>query len=86
MKVTITYGQQKFAPVQFHSFDVGPFSCEIDVPDDGKLQDAKMGQEAKARCQRAYEFLRAQAQEAFKQQLQDFLSRVKEAAAAARAR
>jgi hypothetical protein len=77
MKVTITYGQQKFAPVQFHSFDVGPFSCEVEISDD---------MDANEECKQAYAFLRRQAEEAFKIQLQEFLPRVREAAAATRTR
>jgi hypothetical protein len=80
MKITITYGQQKYAPVQYHSFDVGPFLCEVDV-DDGCNEAFK-----NAVCKKAYEFLRAQAAESFKVQLQEFLTRVKEAAAATRAK
>jgi len=73
--VEVTYGLQKFSPVSYQTFDVGPFSIRITKSDHETEEQA---------FKRGYAFLERQARVAFKAQLADFLQNVKEAAEAAR--
>jgi hypothetical protein len=72
-KLLVTYGAQKFSPVQYQTFDVGPFSIEVETGDN-PLQAAS----------KAREFLRNVARDSYKEQLAEFLANVKEAGDAAR--
>jgi hypothetical protein len=74
-KLTVVFGQQKFAPVQYHIIDIGPFTVETTV---------KPGETDEQAYARAYTFLEAQAKKAFKAALPEFLTSVKEAATAVR--
>jgi len=76
-KLTVTWGPEKFSPVQYQTFDVGPFSTSVTIG------AGETGEEAHAR---AMTWLRKLAVEQFKVQLGDWLARVKDAAAQARAR
>jgi hypothetical protein len=70
--ITVVYGQQKFAPVQYHSFDIGPFSMST-TPRPGETYEQAY--------ERAYGFLESCAKNAYKSALAAFLLRVRDAAA-----
>jgi hypothetical protein len=74
MKITLTRGLEKFAPVQYHVIDIGPYSVEIEVPDDPnhpeftrRIQAARIAMETAAKAD-------------FDQRLPEFLERIKKAA------
>lgn len=69
--VTITLGAQKFAPVQYHSFDIGPYSATV------VLRDGETYEQAHARVM---PMLRAQMKKDFEDSLGEFLDRVRQAA------
>ena len=72
--VTVTMGAEKFAPVQYHSFDIGPFMVST-VRRPGETMEA-----VRARVMPA---LREMAREEFEARLPLFLARVRQAGAAA---
>ena len=39
-KITVTKGEMAFSPVQYHSFRVGPFTIEMEVPAGTSIGDA----------------------------------------------
>lgn len=73
--VTVTLGAQKFAPVQYHSIDVGPFSMTTTVGVGESIADVN------ARC---LPQLQALVDAAFAAELPKFIERVRTAAQAAR--
>ncbi len=73
-RVTVTFGAQKFSPVQYHVLDIGPFSMETTV---------QKGETDEQAMERAYRSLAETARQAFKREMPPFLERVKEAATAA---
>lgn len=73
--LTVTLGAQKFAPVQYHSFDVGPYVAQVELEAGETFEQAR---------ERTMSKLRAMADADFAEQLQSFLQRVKLAAGAAR--
>lgn len=74
-EVTIIFGAEKYAPVQYHSFDVGPFIVKTTrLP----------GETMTELYQRVTPALREFSQVAFKEALERFLERVRTAASAAR--
>lgn len=40
VQVTVTLGAEKFAPVQYHSFDVGPFSLTVTTRKGESIEEA----------------------------------------------
>lgn len=74
VRMTVTWGAEKYAPIQYHSFDVGPFSVSVEC-EKGTLTE----QHAKAVA-----VLKNMAAAQFEEQLAAFLGRAKKAAAAAR--
>ena len=74
-EITIILGQEKYAPVQYHSFDVGPFIVKT---------TRRPGETVAEVYERLMPELRACSQRAFDEALPRFLERVRAAAAAAR--
>lgn len=66
-RVVVTIGMQKFSPVQYHTFDVGPFSLEVEVQDES-YQDA---------CARGLTELKKIADLEFEEALKLYVARVK---------
>lgn len=74
-EVTVTLGAQKFAPIQYHSFDVGPYVIKtVRFP----------GESYAGVYARVMPELRAMAQRDYEAALPEHLERVKKAAGAAR--
>lgn len=73
--LTVTWGAEKFSPVQYQNFDVGPFSVTITSEPGLSLEEAHA---------RALGHLKSVAEAQFEVQLRGFLDRLKQAAAAAR--
>lgn len=67
-RVTVTLGAQKFSPVQYHTFDVGPYSLEVEVRAGESYRDA---------CHRGLAELKAIAEHEFEEALKLFTARVK---------
>ncbi len=74
-EVTIILAAEKFAPVQYHSFDIGPFMVKTTTRPGETLTDAR---------KRVMPELRRQAEEEFKERLTEHLERVRRAASQAR--
>lgn len=74
-EVTATWAPNKLAPVQYHSFDVGPFSCTTTV------REGESGEEAMLR---AYNVCVKVARDTYAQKRDEFLENVKDSAQAAR--
>lgn len=72
--VTVTWGAEKYAPIQYHNFDVGPFATTTTIRD---------GETAEEAIDRAKTFLGTVAREEFDKKSAGFPNRVKAAAAAA---
>ena len=75
--ITVTYGAQKFSPVQYQLFDVGPFSMTTTVKPDETPEQAYA---------RAYAFLAGCAKAAFATAKVEFLQRVRDAGESTRKR
>lgn len=73
--LTVTWGAEKFSPVQYQNFDVGPLAVTIAREPGLSVEDAHA---------RAMTRLRELVQVQFEEQLRDFLARVKQAATVAR--
>jgi hypothetical protein len=73
--LTVTWGAEKFAPIQYHSFDVGPLS--LTVSNEPGLTPVQLHA-------RALAHLKEMAEAQFAEQLAGFLDRAKRAAAAVR--
>lgn len=73
--VTITMGAEKFAPVQYQTFDVGPFSATTTL---------QPGETIKAAYDRVMGELRVIFKAEFETRLREHLERVKAGGAAAR--
>lgn len=66
--MTVTYGEQSYSPVAYHTFRVGPFSAVVDVePED----------DSDGRVWETHGWLRRIAEEAFKREAIDFARRAK---------
>jgi hypothetical protein len=74
-KLTVTYPEQTFAPVQYHSFRCGGIQLEIEVGPEDKIVDV---------TEKAMRALRAASDKQFATCLQDFLERAPRARNAAR--
>lgn len=72
-KLKVTYPEQTFAPVQYHSFRMGGISIEIDLSDEDKVSDA---------TEKAMKALRTATDKQFEVCLVDFLRRVEAARSA----
>lgn len=73
--VTVVLAAEKFAPIQYHSFDVGPFMVQT---------TRRPGETIKEVWARVMPILRALQEEEFRQRLPEHLSRVRAAGSAAR--
>lgn len=62
--VVATWGPMKFAPIQFHSFDVGPFLYRTRIAPDETPEEA---------LNRAYAWCEKQGRAAFRRELDTFL-------------
>jgi hypothetical protein len=67
-EVTVTYGAQKFSPIQFHTLDIGPFTMTTPVGPNETPEEA---------FGRAYAFLERQARAAFKAVLPEYMERAR---------
>lgn len=76
-QITLTYGEQLFAPIQYNSFRVGPFTLTVTV---------RPGETASAATARGLKVLGEVAAAAYKEARDDFFARAKDAANAARAK
>jgi hypothetical protein len=68
--ITVTFGAQTFSPVQYHKFDVGPFSYTTVIQPGETIQEA---------YDRAYGWLRKLASQNFIQQRAEFYKYLPEA-------
>lgn len=66
-EVVATFAPEKFAPIQFHSFDIGPFIAKT------KVREGETGEEA---MQRAYNVARNFARKTFPEKRDEFFDRV----------
>lgn len=73
-QVTVTLGVEKFAPVQYQSFDVGPFSLTV---------TSRPGETVEEAALRGLASLRAVQRKDFEVRSKEFLERVRGAALAA---
>lgn len=65
-KLSVTYPEQVFAPIQYHSFRTGGITLEIELSDDEKIGDV---------VKKAMEGLSKLTEGQFEQCLADFLRR-----------
>jgi hypothetical protein len=70
-KLTVTWGPEKFSPISYHTFDVGPFTMETTIKEDETADQA---------FQRAHQYLSQQARKAFQSRMREYFERVKETA------
>lgn len=75
-QITVTWGAEKYAPIQYNNFDVGPFSTTTTI---------REGETAEEATDRAKAFLATLAREEFDKKSVGFPSRVRAAAEAAQA-
>lgn len=75
MRIMITRGAEKFSPVQYHLFEVGPFSTEVDIPD---------GEDPSIKIQAARAWLEAVAKSDFDTRFPQYLDRIRLTAEAVR--
>lgn len=73
-EVTVTFAPEKYAPIQFHSFDLGPFIART------KVRPDETGEEALIR---AYKVLEAFARKTYPQKRDEHLWRYLDAEKAA---
>lgn len=73
--VTATFGEEKFSPIQYQSFAVGPFFAKTKV---------KPGESLEQALGRAYEACRAAARLCYKEKRDEFIANVAAADQAAR--
>lgn len=71
--LTVTWGEQTFSPISYHSFKTGAITLQVDVPPGADVQ--QVHREAMAQLQ-------VLAAEQFKRELEAFLSNTRAAAAA----
>jgi len=76
-EVTATYPEQKFSPVQYNSFGVGPFYYKTHV---------RPGETPEAAMARAFAVCQKMAREAYGHVRDDYFERVQDAVKKARAR
>jgi len=67
--VTVVWAEELFAPVQYQSFRVGPFSITTKI---------RPGEDATAAMSRAWNYLDAFARKAYVQKRDDYLNRLAE--------
>lgn len=75
VQVVVTLGAEKFSPVQYQNFDVGPFSVTLTTRPGETVQEA---------MKRGLAMLYEVQREDFKVRSEGFLQRLREAGAAAR--
>jgi hypothetical protein len=68
--IRVTWGPEKFAPVAYHTLDVGPFVFETRI---------RKGESEAEAFQRAWQFLDRMGRDAYAKQMPAFLERVKQA-------
>lgn len=73
--LTVTWGGEKFSPIQYQTVDVGPISATVEVPD---------GMSAESAHRAVLSELRLMMDSQFEMQLNDFADRVRKAAAIVR--
>lgn len=73
--LTVTWGGEKFSPIQYQTVDVGPISATVEVPD---------GMSAESAHRAVLSELRLLMDSQFEMQIDDFKERVRKAAAAVR--
>lgn len=73
--VTVILGAEKYAPIQYQSFDVGPYMVQV---------EAAPGETIEAVYARVMPILQAQRDADFKKELVGYLDRVRQAAQAAK--
>lgn len=73
--LTVVLGLEKYAPIQYHSFDVGPFTAQTEL---------RPGETVGQAYQRLMDELREMQKKEFEARLAEFLGRVRTAASAAR--
>jgi hypothetical protein len=66
--IEVVWGPQKFAPISFHSFDVGPLTMRTTI---------RKGETPEQAFERAYSFLASQGRRVYEQELKLFLERVR---------
>lgn len=74
-EVTVVWGAEKYAPIQYHSFDVGPFMVKTTRQAGETLAEVRA---------RVWPALRAQAEAEFKERLALHLANARTAGTAAR--
>lgn len=74
-RFTLTWGKEHFGPVQYQSFEVGPFDVSITIRPGETVNEARS---------RGRAFLARVAREEYETKLEGFLARLKDAAAKAR--
>jgi len=62
-KIIVTYGEQTFCPIQYHSFRVGPFTMETTI---------QPGEDEDAAFERCWLFLHRRARQAYREARRDF--------------
>lgn len=72
-ELEVTWGGEKFSPINFHFFDVGPITVRIKPEPHEKVNEA---------YRRAYELINRYGQLQFQNKLKDYLERIKLVAAA----
>lgn len=70
-KITITGGRMVFAPIPYHTFEVGPLTVEIEVA------DGATNEEVAAQFDNARQFLEERAQTEFEDKLVQFFDKLK---------
>ncbi len=74
-EIEVVWAEQRFSPVQFHSFGVGPFACTVRV---------ERGETPEEAFDRGVRFLRACARRAYPQARDDFFAAMSDAAGVAK--
>ena len=69
--LTVTWGAEKFSPIQYQTMDVGPISATVDVPEDMSLESVHRAVLSELRHMMAKQF---------EVQIDDFKDRVRNAA------
>ena len=64
--ITVTYGKELFAPIQYHSFEIGPFTYTTQIQEN---EDAEIA------ATRAYAFLMKVARATFVTKMTEFKQR-----------
>jgi hypothetical protein len=71
--ITVTWGGEKFSPIQYHTVDIGPFSITLEVKPDELVNQV---------YHRGYDMLDRYARQTWERKLRDHIERVKQCATA----